>query len=187
MPKRVSRYRKAKENRSNAVPVTNSSGVVPIALLGTGTPDGTKFLRDDNTLQVPGGGGGSATTVEKDLGSTPISQGSFTITDASITALSKVLVWQAPGPYTGKGTRADEAELQPIQVLYAEPASGSCLVRWQTQPLITMKRVVDDPGRFEAAGATFDRNDNMRWPDEYTPTRLGKVRGNVKFSYQILS
>lgn len=35
-----------------------ASGIVAIARLATGTPDGTKFIRDDGTLQVPAGGGG---------------------------------------------------------------------------------------------------------------------------------
>ena len=34
------------------------SGVIAMARLATGTPDGTKFIRDDGTLQVPGGGSG---------------------------------------------------------------------------------------------------------------------------------
>ncbi len=40
-----------------------TSGVFSIARLATGTPDGTKFVRDDGTLAVPpGGGGGSGIT-----------------------------------------------------------------------------------------------------------------------------
>lgn len=47
----------------NASNVT--AGVFPIARLATGTPDGTKFVRDDGTLAVPaGGGGGAAITVD---------------------------------------------------------------------------------------------------------------------------
>lgn len=34
-----------------------TSGVLAIARLATGTPDGTKFVRDDGTLAVPAGGG----------------------------------------------------------------------------------------------------------------------------------
>lgn len=37
-----------------------TSGVLAIGRLATGTPDGTKFVRDDGTLAVPGGGGYSA-------------------------------------------------------------------------------------------------------------------------------
>lgn len=33
--------------------IPSGAGVVPIANLATGTPDGTKFIRDDGTLQLP--------------------------------------------------------------------------------------------------------------------------------------
>jgi hypothetical protein len=36
----------------------SGAGVIPIANLATGTPNGTKYIRDDGTLQVPPGGGG---------------------------------------------------------------------------------------------------------------------------------
>jgi len=32
-----------------------SGDKIPVAALATGTPDGTKFLRDDGTLAVPAG------------------------------------------------------------------------------------------------------------------------------------
>lgn len=35
-----------------------TAGVVPIAQLATGTPNGSKFIRDDGVLAVPAGGGG---------------------------------------------------------------------------------------------------------------------------------
>lgn len=37
-----------------------TTGVFPIARLATGTPDGTKFVRDDGTLATPSSGTGSA-------------------------------------------------------------------------------------------------------------------------------
>lgn len=39
-----------------------TSGVLPIARIATGTPDGTKFVRDDGTLATPSGGLGSITS-----------------------------------------------------------------------------------------------------------------------------
>jgi hypothetical protein len=37
----------------------NGSGQVPVANLASGTPDGTKFLKDDGSWDTPAGGGGS--------------------------------------------------------------------------------------------------------------------------------
>jgi hypothetical protein len=48
---------------SGDVPLLSTGGVLPIARLATGTPDGTKFVRDDGTLATPAGGG-SATVYE---------------------------------------------------------------------------------------------------------------------------
>ena len=45
-----------------AIPAANISGVIPVANLATGTPDGTKFLRDDGTLAVPAGAGDAVTS-----------------------------------------------------------------------------------------------------------------------------
>lgn len=133
---------------------------------------------------APGGGGGSATTVEVNLGATAQWTGKFTITDATITATSKVLCWQAPGPYTSKGTRADEAELQPVQVIAVEPATGTALVKWQTPPMITF------PYNPRVAGTSSTPpalpKDLQQFADRIA-TRLGKIRGNVKFSYLVFA
>lgn len=132
-----------------------------------------------------GGGGGSATTVEKNLGSTAAWQGKFTITDATITGTSKVLVWQAPGPYTGKGTRADEAEMDRITCI-AEPAAGSCVVKWRSvegyvSPTAPGYNYSSD--NVPAAGmrniGIYDIRDG--------PFVRGKVRGNVKFTYMVFA
>jgi hypothetical protein len=44
----------------------DSGLLVPVANLGTGTPTGLKFLRDDRVWAVPAGGGGSLTIEEVD-------------------------------------------------------------------------------------------------------------------------
>jgi hypothetical protein len=48
----------------------DSGFLVPVANLGTGTPTGSKFLRDDRTWAVPAGGGGGSLTIEE-LDGTP--------------------------------------------------------------------------------------------------------------------
>lgn len=125
------------------------------------------------------GGGGSATTVETNI-STAKFTGKFTITDATISGTSKVLCWQAPGPYTGKGARADEAEMQPVSVIAVEPSAGSAIVKWQTPPM-----VVEVGGM--ASGRANTSTANPHLGASTTAYRRGKVRGNVKFSYMVLA
>lgn len=158
------------------------------ALLVAGSGVSLTYNDPANTITVTatgGPGGASATTVEANLGATALCCGRFTITDAAISASSKVMAWQAPGPYTGKGTRADEAEMQPVSVIAVVPGSGSAVVHWQTPPAYVcvpqMRAGPRDP-----AGATFDRLANQMQP-VIDIQRRGKVRGNVKFSYMVLA
>lgn len=54
-------------------------------------------------------------THEADLGSTPVRSGRFNITGLSgLTPGNGVLIQQADGPYTGKGSLADEAQMDRI-------------------------------------------------------------------------
>ncbi len=73
---------------ANKTPLANYGGLkkeitagdtIPIANLATGTPDGTKFIRDDGTLATPAGGGGGSTLNET------INTDGFTIDEGSIT------------------------------------------------------------------------------------------------------
>ncbi len=177
-------YQKESEKGvANGYASLDGSTLVPVAQLGTGTPTGAKFLRDDRVFASPTATV-SAATVEKDLGSTPAFRGQFTITDAAIGASSKVLCWQAPGPYTGKGTRADEAEMQPVHIIATEPSAGSAIVKWQTPPIAGAPQE-SGLSKFQAAGATFDRLINQIGPGVFKSRRIGRIRGNVKFSYVV--
>lgn len=151
-------------------------GLVPAS--GGGT---TNFLRADGTWTSPTASV-SATTVEVNLGSAAVWTGKFTITDAAISGTSKVLCWQAPGPYTGKGTRADEAELQPVSVIAVEPGSGSAVVKWQTPPMLS-ESTIPTIGWNSTLAATTNRNRDY----QTTAMRIGKVRGNIKFSYTVMA
>jgi hypothetical protein len=46
---------------NGTVPLLGASGTLAVARLATGTPDGTKFVRDDGTLAVPASAGGPPT------------------------------------------------------------------------------------------------------------------------------
>jgi hypothetical protein len=151
-------------------------------------PGGTStFLRADGTFAAAGGGGASATTVEKNLGSTPVTRGKFTITDAAISSTSKVMCWQAPGPYTGKGAQADEAEMAPVRVLSVEPAAGSAVVKWEAEGYVSVRpSLLGDYGKQNTVTNQASQEvDNPR--SVLYAQRIGKVRGNVKFSYVVFA
>jgi hypothetical protein len=106
-----------------------AQGEVPAS--GGGT---TNFLRADGTWAVPpGSGGADIKTVAVDLGASPVTEGSFVITDAAIGVSSIVRVWQGDGPYAGKGSGRDESEMDAVDC-FAVPAAGSATVHWQVRP-----------------------------------------------------
>lgn len=125
-----------------------------------------------------------ASTVEIDLGSTPVFEGSFTITDGTITTTSKVFCWQAPGPYTNKGTSADEAALDPIHVICAAPAAGSCVVYWETPPIILAIPIYKE-GTLTANALA--RPEWAQLSPLFSYERRGRVIGNIKFSYIVFN
>lgn len=136
------------------------------------------------TVNVTGGGGSiSATTIEVDLGPAHW-QGEFTVVDAAIGPTSKVLAWQAPGPYTGKGTLADEGVLQPVKVTIVEALAGSARFYWETPPIVTYnKNPLAEPLTLSTPISPKDPFNRVYG----MAMRIGKVEGNVKFSYLVLN
>lgn len=53
--------REAEKGAANGYASLGAGGLVPIAQLASGVPDGTQFVRDDGVLAVPSGGGGGVT------------------------------------------------------------------------------------------------------------------------------
>ncbi len=156
-------------------------------------PPGLDAEEPNEPLMIPGpigpqgpagGGGGSATTVEVNLGATANWQGKFTITDAAITAIKKVLISQAPGPYTGKGTLADEAEMDPIWCV-ASPGAGSAVVYWRTMAGITMQPQ-QVRGLQPVTGVNTQHGNRNQSISRFAPVVLGRVKGNVKFTYMVM-
>lgn len=76
-----------------------SGDIVPIANLATGTPDGTKFIRDDGTLVTPAGGAGSLIVASSTITSGTTTRvlydnagvlGEYTITGTGTTVMMSV-------------------------------------------------------------------------------------------------
>jgi hypothetical protein len=155
---------------------------------GAGDPEeitlGANLTMAGTVLSASGGGGGTATTVEVNLGSALAWRGRFTITDAAITPTSKVLVWQAPGPYTGKGSRSDAHEGEAVQVIGVIPAAGSAQVAWQTPPVYANKPVLPESPKTTTIPTS---SEDLVLQRQIVPTRINLVRGNVKFSYVVFS
>lgn len=89
-----------------------SSGTVPIARMASGTPDGTKFIRDDGTLATPAGGGsGNASTnvaqgwsADQTFTNVTVT-GSFTAGDMTVNSITSA----TPFPIISGGTGATNA------------------------------------------------------------------------------
>lgn len=106
---------------------SNTPGAVPASLLdgeiAINRADRLLYFKDANgnivskSLANEAGAVG-ITTVEVDLtgSGAAVRAGSFQITGTGFTPGKMVIISQAPGPYTGKGTLADEAECDPITV-----------------------------------------------------------------------
>lgn len=77
---------------------------------------GPRGLQGDDGAAGGGDGGLTLTTGEIDLGSVPRRSGRFIISGSGLTVGKPALVLQAHGPYTGKGTRADEAQMDRLMV-----------------------------------------------------------------------
>jgi hypothetical protein len=137
------------------------------------------------TVNIAGGGSLTVTNIEVDLGA-PSFAGRFIITDAGITALSVLLVWQAPGPYTGKGNNADEAAMAPVQIIAAIPDVGAAVIHWQTPPMIVAVPLRANGLSGGANTSTALSLSSLGPNDIVENRRVGLVNGNVKFNYVIL-
>jgi hypothetical protein len=87
------------------------------------------------TVTIAGGGGGSSafTLIEKDLGTNPRRAGKFTVTGlAGLTITKPVNMFQAVGPYTNKGTLADEAEMDGLIVKAIVTAADTITAYWNS-------------------------------------------------------
>lgn len=71
--------------------------------------------------------------IDVDLGDTADS-GRFTITGSGFDVTKRVVINPAPGPYTGKGSRTDEAEMDAITVIGSVLDSSTIECFWHAIP-----------------------------------------------------
>lgn len=120
-------------------------------------------------------------SIEQNLGSTPKSRGSFLVADVDITTSSIIFIQQRFAALTGKGARADENEMDRL-IVSAVPGTGGMTVYWEVQPqYITRQKRVKGNSVRTSASALAPYQDAFL----YETIRIGKVKGNFKFSYTI--
>ncbi len=119
--------------------LNNARGDARYQQIPTGTPDGTKFLRDDNSWQ-PVPGGGSWTETEIDFGSDPVYEATFTITDAGISGTSKIQVLPCGKAATGR--TADDWQWDGA-TFAANPGTGSatCYAVFTPGPIVGRRKI----------------------------------------------
>lgn len=101
-------------------------GLAPAS--GGGT---SNFLRADGSWAAPIAGPPTFTQVEKSLVASR--NGNFSITGLSGLTIGKpVQIWQDVGPYTNKGTLADEAEMDGIDAIGSVTAADTIVVYWNS-------------------------------------------------------
>lgn len=84
---------------------------------------------------TPSSGAFSLTSYEANLGDEPLYSGYFQITGLSgLSANGPVLIQQSPGPYTGKGDLADEAEMDILSLTAIQSSSTTIDVYWNCPP-----------------------------------------------------
>jgi hypothetical protein len=105
-------------------------------IINKSNPTGTGKYLDERgqyvTVPVGGGGSVSFTTVEVNLGISKKS-GNFTITSSGLVVGKQVMIFQATGPYTGKGTLADESEMDFIGVNGIVTSSTTIKCFWNSR------------------------------------------------------
>lgn len=75
-------------------------------------------------------------TEEIDIGSTPRKSGKFIINTTGLTVNQPVVVTQASGPYTGKGTLTDEAQMDSVTVRAKAISTTDIECFWSSQTYV---------------------------------------------------
>lgn len=127
-----------KPKRSSTPGSFPSAGALEQGEIAINLADRKIFVKDHTDavveVPIPGGGGGASafSPAEVNLGSTARKSGKFTISGSGLTTGRPVLIFQAAGPYSGKGTRADEAEMDNVAVSASVTSSTQITCYWNS-------------------------------------------------------
>lgn len=190
---------------ANKIPFANYSGkqkemtsgdTIPIVNLATGTPTGSKFIRDDGVLAVPAGGGGGSILNET------INTDGFTIDQGSVT--NSALKVSGGGtaeivigsntlnfPFTGSATFGKTVE---VEIDFgSNPVSGKKFTITDALAFTTSQILVHPSGN----PATGRGSDDWEWDSIQFAAKgntgtftlyakaSGKIRGKRKIFYTI--
>lgn len=134
--KRIPAFRGGVLLATQAAPASPSAGLVAVYV---DTVDGMAKQKDSAGVITPlaaAPGAAAITQVEVNVGATAVRRGKFTITDAAILAGSQIIVAQSADVPTGKGTRADENEMDHIDCRATVTGAGAADVYWSSRTLV---------------------------------------------------
>jgi hypothetical protein len=171
--------KRVEESGSGAVLTMYRSDVIAVS---DSYEDTLSAIRTATTISPSGL---AVTTIEVDLGRTPLSRGTFTVTDAGVTSTTKIMIWQAMSSLTGKGSLADENEMDTL-LLKATAGTGNFKVNWEANEGFVLAPVIT--GGFVKGGILTSRPNTGAYPTAdinrlFRTVKLGKVVGKFKFNY----
>lgn len=156
----------------------NSKQATLVSATNIKTVNGSSLLGSGDLVI---GGAVVITSFEQNLGSTPTWRGKFTVVDAAVNTSTKIQIWQRFAALTGKGTRADENEMDTL-IVNAEAGTGQFTVYWQTQPQYITSRILREGNAVRTSASALTPYQDAFI---YGTKRIGKVKGNFKFNYII--
>ncbi len=169
---------------ATAVPAAQIVGVIPVANLATGTPTGSKFIRDDGTLQsIPGGGDALTSNPLSQFASTTSAQLAAVISNetgsgALVFATSPTLVTPVLGTPASGNLSACTADGTNV-VGFREIPQNSKSAAYTTVLSDSGKHILHPSADTTARTFTIDSNANVAYPIGTPITFINQHLGGV--------